>query len=62
MLKNMASIKHLGGDKWKVTISAGVDGAGNRKRIYKTITAKSEPAAQKQDNILEAEVTKGEYL
>lgn len=58
----MASVKHLGGNKYKVTISAGFDGYGNRNRIYKTIDAKSEAAARKQANILEAEVRKGEYL
>ena len=57
----MASVKDLGNGKWKVTISAGFDGAGNRKRIYKTIEAKSEPAAQKKANLLEAEVAKGDY-
>ncbi len=58
----MASVKHLGGNKYKVTISAGIDGAGNRKRIYKTIEAKSEAAALKKANVLEAEVVKGEYI
>lgn len=58
----MASVKHLGGNKYKVTISAGFDAANHRKRIYKTIEAKSEAAAQKAANALEAEVLKGEYV
>ncbi len=58
----MASIKHLGGNKYKITISAGFDGHGNRKRIYQTIEAKSEPAARKRAKILETEILKGEYI
>lgn len=58
----MASVKELGNGKWKVTISAGTDAYGHRKRIFRTIEAKSEPAAQKQAKILEVEVLKGEYI
>ncbi|HWQ73282.1 MAG TPA: site-specific integrase [Desulfitobacteriaceae bacterium] len=58
----MASVKSLDNGKFKVTISAGFDGNGNRKRIYETIEAKSGPAAQKRANALEAEVRKGEYI
>lgn len=57
----MASIRPLGGNKWQATISAGFDGSGKRKRIYKTFTAKDEEKALAKAIKLEAEVEKGDY-
>ncbi len=58
----MASVKHVKGDKWQVTISAGYDEEGKRKRIYKTITAKTEKQAKKLAKSLEGEIEKGDYI
>lgn len=57
----MASVKHLGGNKYKVTISAGFNDDGTRNRIFKTITAKDEEEACKKANKLEGQVEKGNY-
>lgn len=58
----MASVKHLGGSKYKITISNGFKPDGSRNRIFKNIEAKSEAAALKQANAMEAEIVKGDYL
>lgn len=56
------SVQNLGNNKYKITISHGFKEDGSRNRIFKTVTAKSEAAAQKQADLLYAEIVKGEYL
>lgn len=55
----MPYIKFLGENKYQATISAGYDELGNRKRVYKTFTAKDEDAALKKAIKLETKVEKG---
>lgn len=56
------SIQYRGNNKYLLTVSAGFDERGKRKRFTKTVTAKSKAEAERELAIFYAEVTKGQIV
>lgn len=53
----MASVKHLGGDRWKVTVSLGErTSTGGYARTYRTIRARNATVARRQAQEIEVEL------
>lgn len=52
----MAAVRHLGGDRWKVTVSLGAKGDGTYARTYRTVRAKNLTAARRMARDLESEL------
>ena len=54
----MGSVSYRGNNKYELTVSMGFDINGNRRRAYKTVTAKSMEAAEAKLEMFEAECRK----
>ena len=58
----MASVKDLGGGKYRVFICNGFKADGKVNRTSKVITAKSLRDAEKQANVLEVDFKRGQQV